>query len=190
MKEIIEKKLNTAKVWRVIMIALIVGFVGSFVAMIAVDDVEVVIVPLLISAYGLLISALVYFCAYHPIVSSIKRMGDNDVDSLTYDIDTTKPTLPRSKIYCGQRALFSKKPWVILPYKEIAWVHVFEQKMYGMTVQKSVYVYTRSKKRYVLSANIDEFKWLLENYIIKNAPDVIIGYGSAQKERYKQMTKK
>ena len=76
-------------------------------------------------------------------------------------------------MYCGQTALLSKKPWVIIPYSEISWVYVPLDEAISLTLH--VLVYTRDNKCFHLSYHPDEFKWLLENYILKHAPDVLLG---------------
>ena len=140
---------------------------------------------LLINA--LWISGVVYLASFMLFTSNVKWLKEKGIEDVADDIILERPTLPRSKIYCGQKALFCKKPCAIIPYAEIAWVHLYERRAYGIAVEKAVIVYTKDGKRFSLNSNADEFRWLLENYIIKKCPNIIIGYGAEQKALYKQL---
>lgn len=187
MSEFIEKKLRTAKTFRIYLLVLLIVTIGSFVSMGFIDDVETVIAPIMLSTSALWISGVIYLVSYMPFTSIVKWLKSKGMENVADDIVLERPTLPRSKIYCGQRALFSKKPCAIIPYAEIAWVHLYERRVYGIAVEKAVIVYTKDGKKFSLNSNVDEFKWLLENYIIPNSPNIIIGYGAEQKARYKQL---
>lgn len=187
MREFIEKKLRTAKTFRIYLLVLLIVTIGSYVSMGFIDDVETIIAPIMLSTSALWISGIIYFVSYMPFTSSVKWLKSKGMEDVADDIVLERPTLPRSKIYCGQRALFSKKPCAIIPYAEIAWVHLYERRAYGIAVEKAVIVYTKDGKKFSLNSNADEFKWLLENYIIPNSPNIIIGYGAEQKARYKQL---
>ena len=187
MSEFIEKKLRSAKAFRIYLLVLLISTVGSFISMRSIDDVEVVIAPIMLSTNALWISGVIYLASYMPFTSSIKWLKKKGMENIAEDIILERPTLPRSKIYCGQRALFCKKPCAIIPYSEIAWVHLYERRAYGIAVEKAVIVYTKDGKKFSLNSNADEFQWLLENYIVKISPNIIIGYGAEQKARYKQI---
>ncbi len=187
MSELIEKKIKSAKVFRICLIALLVLAVGSFVVMGFLDNIEVVITPAMLFMNAFWISGVVYYASIHPFMSSIKWLESMGLQNVADDILLDRPTLPRSKIYCGQQALFCKKPCAIIPYAQIAWVHLYESRAYGIAVEKAVIIYTKAGKKFALNSNVDEFKWLLENYIIVHSPSVIIGYGAEQKARYKQL---
>ena len=53
-------------------------------------------------------------------------------------------------------------------------------KAYGITVAKQVHIYCRNGKHFILRADVEEIKWLLEFN-----PNIIIGYGFEQKKQYK-----
>jgi len=65
--------------------------------------------------------------------------------------------------------------------------NLYERRAYGIAVEKAVIVYTKDGKKFSLNSNADEFQWLMENYIVKHSPNLIIGYGAEQKARYKQL---
>ncbi len=187
MHEFIEKKIGSAKVFRIYLLVLLILTVCAFVSLGFIEDIEIVIAPIMLLINALWISGVVYLTSFMPFTSSVKWLKSKGMENVADDIILKRPTLPRSKIYCGQRALFSKKPYAIIPYSEIAWVHLYERRAYGIAVEKAVIVYTKDGKKFSLNSNSDEFKWLLENYIIANSPNIIIGYGAEQKARYKQL---
>lgn len=187
MSELLEKKTKSAKVFRICLMALLVLAVGSFVAMGLLDNIKVVIAPAMLFINAFWISGVVYYASVHPFMSSTKWLKSMGLQSVADDIVLDRPTLPQSKIYCGQRALFCKKPCAIIPYAQIAWVHLYERQAYGIAVEKAVIIYTKDGKKFALNSDADEFRWLLENYIIPQSPNIVIGYGAEQKARYKQL---
>lgn len=58
-------------------------------------------------------------------------------------------------------------------------------KAYGITVAKQVHIYCRNGKHFILRADVEEIKRLLENCLLKFNPNIIIGYGFEQKKQYK-----
>lgn len=186
MSEFIETKISTAKAFRIALLIIAILWMGSFLIMPHLEfEVYYPIVMLLTTA--VITCWIIYLVAYLPFTSSVKWLKSRGLENVADDIILERPTLPRSKIFCGQRALFSKKPCALIPYAEIAWVHLYERRMYGIAVEKAVIIYTKDGKKFSLNANADEFRWLLEKYIIPSSPNIVIGYGAAQKARYKQL---
>ncbi len=185
MREFIEKNQVRAKRMKTVLIVVAVLFFCSY--FLIPICMEIAFLPISVFMIALIVCWSVYANKYMQLSKSIKLLQSKGMENIADDIVLDKPTLPRSKIYCGQKAMFSKKPCLILPYEEIAWVYVHKDNMYGITVSKSVVVHTKSGKHYTLSADIDEFQWLLENYIVKNSVNVIIGYGTEQKQKYKTL---
>ncbi len=184
MKQFIEKKIKTEKALRIVLIIIVAMFFGSFSLFALTDEVELQLALIMPLAYALLIIAIIYFFRIRPFVCSVKALLDkNCID----DINLAQPTFPKSKIYCGEKAFFSKNPCVIIPYENVAWVYVYEQKSYGITVQKSVIIYTKDAKKYTINAKIEDFQWLINQYIAKNSPNLIVGYGAKQKKLYKEL---
>lgn len=121
-------------------------------------------------------------------MSNLKWLKEKGIEHIADDISLEQPTLPRSKIYCGRQSFFCKKPCAIIPYSEVAWVYLYERKFYGIiTMEKSVIIYTKDGKRFAVSWRDDEFKWLLENFIIRYSPNVVLGFGAEQKKRYREL---
>ena len=188
MREFIEKKTGSAKVFRVVLLVITLLWVCSFFLTPFLEFAVYYPVVMLLTL-AVITCWIIYIVAWMPIVRSVKWLRGKGMENVADDIALDAPTLPRSKIYCGQRALLCKKPCTVIPYSEIAWVHLYERKLYGIiTVEKAIIVYTNDGKKFSLNSDVDEFKWLLENYIIPNSPNIIVGYGNAQKARYKQLT--
>lgn len=187
MCELIEKKMRTARILRIALPVLAALWVCSLIMMSKLEfAVGYPLVMLLMT--GLIVCGIVYLTGYMPLVSSVKWLEKKDLSDVANDISLEKPALQRSKIYCGQKAFFCKKPCTIIPYREVAWVYLYERRLYGViAVEKAVVIFTRDGKKFSLNANADEFKWLLESHIIPHSPDVVLGYGVEQERRYKQL---
>ncbi len=192
MSEFIERKLRSAKVFRIYLLVLFLIMTVSLISIGFIDDSdETVIIPTILSANALWISGVIYLGSYRPFTSTVKWLINNGMENVADDITSESLMLPRSKIYYGQKALFSKKSHVIIPYSEIAWVYVVETTTSFYIVltytTEQVKVYTKDGREFFLKCDIDEFKRLLANCIIPNCPNVVIGYGKEQKARYKQL---
>ncbi len=138
-----------------------------------------------ISLWGFIILLTVWSMKYRGTVYTSNFLKNRGLEHVLDDINPEQPTLPKSKIYCGSKALVSKKPIMAIPYSEIGWVYVQVQKLYGLvTINKTVHVCTRDGKHFVIRADIEEFKWLLENVLLKANPDIVIGFGAEQRKRY------
>jgi len=189
MYEFIDKKKSKAKVFRIVLVVLLVAYFLSY-AMLAFFEPNQTIGPIVIVNYALLICGIVYYVSYHPFMVSLKLLETNGYENIFYDINLDTPTLAASKIYCGQFSFFCKKPCVIIPYAEIAWVYLYEQRTYGIVTNRSVVVCTRDGKKFMLKADRDEFQWLIDNYILKHSPNVVLGFGEEQRRHYKQQNPK
>ncbi len=187
MRELIEKKAKTGKIFGFLVLALIVAWMCVLVFVmpnVAFETSYAIIMSLMVA---IIVCGVVYLVSYKPAITSVKWLAKKGMENIAEDVSLEKPTLPESEIYCGRKALCSKKPCLIIPYQEIAWVHLFEQRAYGFTVKKSVVIYTKDGKKFVLKYNDNELKWLLANYIVPNSPNLIMGFGAAQKKRFKEL---
>lgn len=140
-----------------------------------------------ISFLVFIISGEVYVALFFPYTSTAKWLKSKGMENVADDILLEAPTFPKSKIYCGKNALFDKKECKIIPYSEIAWIYMRENRINGIPVGKDAILYAKDGKRFSLPIDVDEVKWLLVNYIVINSPTVVIGYGQKQKQRYKQL---
>ena len=186
MNDFFEKKIKTEKIFRFVTIGLLIMFVVSLfiVSHIDVKTPELIIVFLVTA---MLVCTLIYFGLFFPFLRNLRWLRKNGIENISHDINLNKPTLPRSKIYCGERALLTKRPCLLIPYNEMGWVYIYKKYTNGFLTERSFIIYTKDKHKFSLAFDDeDEIRWLLNNYIIKNSPDVIIGYGKEQKERYKK----
>lgn len=182
MKNRILKRIKAAKIYRICLIVLAalcfpsVCFLGSH---------KTIFIFYFLS-FALIIGGYVYLVSFHPIIKSAKWFESVQNEHIIDDIPITS-TLPNSKIHCGSQVLFSNKPFSFIPYSEMAWIYMSENKAYGITVAKQIHIFCKNGKHFILRANIDEFQWLLENYLMSINTDIIIGYGFKQKRQYKNI---
>lgn len=183
MKDKILKKIKSAKKFRIFLIVLSVLYFLSILTISVIGIEEGMIITFLLF-FALIISGFVYLICFYPMMKSVKGFQASGFEKMVDDIPTN-PTLPKSRIYCGSTAFLSKKPFVIVPYSEIAWVYMQVNKAYGITVEKQVHIYCKSGKHFILRADVEELKWLLETCISKFNQNIIVGYGAEQERQYK-----
>ena len=172
MKDLIKRRVIIGKLLIFTNALFVIAFLGATV--ITVSGLTIFGGSLmLLSAFLAIMSISIYLKSYSKFLQCMKWLDARRLEDTAYDIDPNVITLPVSRMYCGQTALLSKKPWVIIPYSEISWVYVPLDEAISLTLH--VLVYTRDNKCFRLSYHPDEFKWLLENYILKHAPDVLLG---------------
>ncbi len=182
MHEFIKKNIKLARVFQV----LILGQIAALIALGGFNNEDTAILVLTIPIF-----TIIYIGVYSQFLNNVKWLKKKGYENITDDIDISNPTLPKSKIYCGQRAFFSKKPKAIIPYSEIAWVYVKKSKINGISAENHTIIYMNDGKKFTITVHRyeEEFKLLLANYIIKNSPNVILGYGPEQKMKYKKINK-
>ncbi len=186
MRELLERKLKIAKA---IYICFFVAAAASIVFLLLFLAVEKDVFEILtfLSFMAALVFGLTYEITYSPLVGNLKWLKKMNLEGVGDDISLERPTLPRSKIYCGSRALFCKKPYALLPYSLIAWVYLYERRVNGILVERALIVYTVDGKKHTLKPHKHEAGWLVENCICLNSPNVLLGYNAEQKAKYKQI---
>lgn len=127
-----------------------------------------------------------YWVGYSSFVKSVKWLKRNGMEHIADDIVLDTPVFPKSKTYCGQKAFFSKKSGVILPYAEIVWSHVYVHHT-ARVFEKTLILHTKDGAEFSLDIERDEFLRLLRQYILKHSPDIILGFGAEQELQYRQM---
>ena len=185
MREYIEQKTKTEKVLRISMIVVFFGV--PLLVMLLNENLYLVV----ILSYGAFIWVMIFLypIKYLPWAKVSGELKNYDWKDLVSDIDLDKPTLPKSKIHCGRKAFYSQKSKIVIPYHQTAWIYYKVQRSFGLVVDKTVIIYTRSGTKFLLKADDNEFMWLLENLIAPFSPGVVIGFGSEQKKRYKEIRK-
>lgn len=182
MKDKILGKIKIAKSFRIFLIILAVL---CFFSMLIIPLLDINYTGIYFELFfALVIFGYVYLISFQPIMKSVKCIEMAGLEDIVDDIPIN-PTLQKSKIHYGSKAFFSKKPFTIIPYSEIAWVYMQVNKAYGITVAKQVHVYYKNGKHFILRADVEELKWLLVNCLLKFNQNIIIGYGFEQKKQYK-----
>lgn len=189
MREYVERRERTAKIFGTVEIALILLWIASFF-LLSFMDITQCFPAIVLTFIAWWTCGIIYLAVHQPFLASVKQLHKKGLEYTVEDIDPEKPTFPKSKLCCGQRALFSKKSRVIIPYGEIAWVYLHETQTYGITTERYFVIYSKDRKKYTLKAKAEEFKWLLENRIAAQAPDVVVGFGKTQRALYRQRTAK
>lgn len=186
MKDEFLKKLKTAKILRVALIVLAIVWVISYMTIFSAGEnfVSVCTIVFLL----LLIIGIVYLVSYKPVIKCNKWLCNIESENVFDDVPSV-PTLPKSKAYCGSKCIVFKKPFVAIPYYEIAWTYIQVNKTYGITMSKQVHIYCLSGAHFMISADVSEFDWLLENYLLRLNPNIILGYGYKQKREYRELKK-
>lgn len=179
------KKLKTAKILRITMIVLAVVYVLG-IMMITVSEIFGDLA--FIAFYLIFIIGIIYLISYNSVAKCAKWFRDTDSEHVFDDVPSV-PTLPKSKAYCGSRCVVFKKPFVAIPYYEIAWTYIQVNKTYGITMSKQVHIYCLSGAHFMISADVSEFEWFLENYLLRLNPNIILGYGYEQKREYRELRK-
>lgn len=167
--------------------------IASFLLMIAVF----VVASMINSEYALagigfiylFIAVLIAYLVARPFGVMVRWLNKNGYENVTNDINAIAPTLPKSKIFCGSRAMLCKKPCIIVPYSEIMWTYKHVTKSYGVTVATTYYVCLKNGKKYTINADETEFIWLLDNVVSKANPQLIVGFGPQQSKAYREFVK-
>lgn len=143
------------------------------------------IVTLILGSWGMVL--IRYLAVVLPFVRSVKHLEQLGLREAAENIPLANPTLPRSKIYCGEKAFYTKKDNRIILYSEIAWVYIYERTTYGITVEKTAIFRMKNGKQYSLQITTDDLSWLLNTIIAPNSPQLLVGYKAEHKARYEQM---
>lgn len=181
----VEKKLRTVRIVSVTFFVLMC-ISWAWLMFLAINGEKSPVIPCLIYLCSIFfITEVSVFFAYHrPLGSSIKRIKKSDNPDLLEDISLDFPTLFHLGVFCGKEAMFCNKNYNVVPYANIAWVHVYEERRNGHTLRKLVVLRTTDGKKMSIPMHQDEVQWLINRYIAPNSPNLILGYGTEQKKRY------
>ena len=128
--------------------------------------------------------SFVYLDKYIPYISNRKWLKSIGCENIADNMLISDPISAKSKIYCGTNIIFAAKFGVIIPYEQIAWVYVFNRKLYGINIESSLIVHTKTGKKIPVYAKERDCETIIFTYLLKRCPDLILGYGKEQKERY------
>ena len=190
MQELIAKKKRNCLIFKVVLFVLAALFLACF-SLIGIFKNSAKLIGAIIYSLPLVLFILtvIYICKCVQFNRSLKMIENNNLQFTIEDIKTDKYVLPKSKIYCGSRAFYSKKSGAIIPYSLVRWVYIREVKTYGITTQRTIEIFCDKKIHFSLPVNKDEISWMIENYILPQSPGLIVGYGKSQKEIYNNLIK-
>ena len=180
-----EKVKRKELVWRWIFIVTVVLFALSFtlIPSSGTDSIMLIMpVGALIWVFG-----LIYFINHFPLLSNLRRLEERNLSYVLDDISTEKPLCPtkKCKLFCGKYAFLCTAPSRVIPYSDIAWVYIEKKTMYGaITIEQSIVIYCKDNKKYTISGTMEECQMLLEQYILPQNQDVVLGFGKAQEQEY------
>jgi uncharacterized membrane protein HdeD (DUF308 family) len=187
MENAINKKIKREKYYIISLIVSAIGFVCSLILLstpLLSDNFLIILSLFTVFLIALWTIGVLYVSHYFTFKKTLKTLREKGLEDVVNDIDLEKPIFPKSKIFCGEKALFSKNPWAIIPFSEIAWTYMYVRRTNGFVVERAMIIYTKENKKYTLSADEIAFKFLLISHIVKNSPNVIVGYGAEQKYEY------
>lgn len=188
MQEYCQKKLKTEKILHLLLIAVEVLWICFFLLLLMKVQLPVVVKLLWVDVgFPLLIALLIAYMRLRRYRKNAKWLKAKGYEDEADDIDLSAPTLPRSKIYCGSKAMFSKRSGVIIPYREFLWVYKRENIYNGITVHRGVVIRLRSGGTYEIKADDQEIKWMLTAHVLPASPDLVVGYGTEQKQRFREL---
>lgn len=133
------------------------------------------------------IFGVIYIDRYARCVRNRKWLKTIDCTHLVDAIPLNQPVSPKSKVYCSERALICTKYGVAVPFDQIVWAYEFKRGVNGITVERAFILETKTKKKITLYVKPQEFKMILSQYLLKSSPDLILGYGKEQIQRYKSI---
>ncbi len=187
MRELIQKKTKSAKIFRTCLIVVAILCILLFLLGPYIGDEELISVIMFYLFFALTVFVCVYLKSFHPFMKSIKWLRKKGLEHIADDIPLANTTLPKSKIYCGAQAFFTKKSRVIIPYAEVAWVYYHSSSVNRISVRECFEVFCRDGQHFVLNADKNELQWLLVNVISKFSPNLIVGYGRQQQQMYNRI---
>ncbi len=105
--------------------------------------------------------------------------------NLIRDIDFDEYTSRSLKFYIGEKAIYFKKPGIVLDYDAIAWIYIKKTKVYGfINISEEFVICTITGRSYTVRVNKEGFIEMLKDNSYRFAPYLMIGYTSENSEKY------
>ena len=188
MRAYYQKKLKTANILRFVLMGLLLLTIGFLLLLYFHVPLSAMVKVLYVfCAFFLFVGVTIAYARVYPYRGNYKWLKAKGCEDVLDDIDLSAPTFPRSKIYCGSKAMFSKKSGVAIPYGEILWAYKRENQYNGFTVRSRVVFRLRNGGTYEIKANDQEVNSLLAQYVLPASPDLIVGYDKERKQRYREL---
>lgn len=151
----------------------------------------IMIVSLFVPLFGVMIAmiiGLVYLNKFGYFLRSVKDLEKSNRLDYVDDIPINTSTLVGSKIDCGSKAMYFQKIHQIIAYEDVLWIYIKRQNnnFYGLTVSsiETVEIWCRNKRHLSISAGRDEISQLINNYISKASPSLLVGYTPENAKQY------
>ena len=162
MEELFGKKVKHAKIFRKVLIGLLIAWLALTVIVGLITGKTEGFPPLLflpLSIYMLdIVLFIVYLIKYHRIMKEYKALKSSADAGIVDDIDfSAPPTYPKSRLYCGEKAFAKKDPPDIIKYCDVAWIYTIEEAMAGEEYLARVAASTVGENR-IIFATVDG-KW-------------------------------
>ena len=131
---------------------------------------------------------VLFYLRFHAFSSCLSRYGAAELDALLAGEWGGQPAFRESRLWCGERAMFSDRSRVLLPYEGLEWVYIHESHVLGATVsRRAVFGYRDGSS---LRADIapGELPGLLRGVILPRRPKLLIGYTPDNQRQYARLT--
>lgn len=192
MNNMLQKWIRTEKCLRVFIIIAAIVTELSFVSLGFIYDryEELIIMLYLPIGFCMFIGWIallsVYIKKVVPRARNARDLQKQGLGNVADDISIRKPTPPLSGICHGSRAFCRKRGACIIPYSEIAWIQSYDMNF----CRKGTFVFhMKNGKRYSLKANEKDVQWLVDNYITRFSPDILMGNDMKQGSHYEMPTR-
>lgn len=119
-----------------------------------------------------------------------KRLTEAEKDYYVQGMNPDSYTLQYSRIYCGFNAVFATRPYVILPYSEIAWIYYEHTRAEDSDEVVGLNIRCRNGKKFQIEGDDAELKVYAESYIPENFPDILVGRSEENQEKIYQICPK
>lgn len=131
-----------------------------------------------------------YFGKYSKLNKCWKGLTEAEKDYYVQGMNPDRYTLQYSCIYCGFNAIFATRPYVILPYSEIAWIYYEHTRAEDSDEVVGLNIRCRNGKKFQIEGDDAELKVYAESYIPENFPDILVGRSKENREKYYQVLRK
>lgn len=189
MEEKLRKLHSASRTVKIVFWALIVLALALFIIISAADNSDLILVFLPVFA-GALVCGYIYLFKFRNFNRCMKWLAQRNYPDVSGDINLENPTLPKSKVYCGSKALFFGKTALLIPYAEIAWIYQYKVSVNLIPVVNYIVICTRDGESFMAKAKIEELNRLLSDCLLRQYPDIMVGYSAENKKRYDALYRK
>ncbi len=129
-----------------------------------------------------------YYLRFYTFSSCMSRYGAAELDALLAGEWGGEPAFRESRLWCGERAMFSDRSRVLLPYEGLEWVYIHESHVLGATVSRRAVFGYRDGSSLRADIATGELPGLLRGVILPRRPKLLIGYTPDNQRQYARLT--